>query len=346
MAIDFSKIAYFQNLTAEDIPETPLAWLQSLESPSIIDFVNNENHPWRVITTLLQGNSPSGFYAVHQLIKAGAFKKLKINVRVIVASVEAARHEPAFSHVALPEGKNLDRCFGTTSLSQYFLRAQMLAASIRQVKPIAVLDLQNTQGSSPAYAMSLRQSHDHLALASLFCKTLVVSDLRLGAIFEQNFDCPVVSVQCGNPELAQNNHLTETALIDFIEQKDLSLRELPSDLAVIHDAKLIKLSANKSVAYGTEPSDADITLKDMLKQCNFTKLAGKTHIGWTAKPASELLESESRNEQALEEFLAIENGHIYCQPGTFLFSINPLLPQHASDRLFFVAKEELKLNKK
>ena len=346
MAIDFSKIDYFQNLTVEDIPDTPLAWLQSLKSPSIIDYVNNENHPWRVITTLLQGNSPSGFFAVHSLIKAGAFNKLKINVRIVIASVEAASHEPAFSHVALPDGKNLDRCFGSTSLSQYFLRAQMLAASIRQVKPIAVLDLQNTLGTSPAYSMSLRQNHDHMALASLFCKTLVVSDLKLGAIFEQAFNCPVVSVQCGNPELEETHQATKEALVDYIEQKDLSARHSASDLAVIHGAKLIRLSPNKTVSYDSEANDADITLKDTLKDCNFTKLSGKTHIGWTAQQASELLETRSNSEQSLEDFIDIDDGNIYCQPGTFLFSINPLLPQHANDKLFFVAKEGVKLNKK
>ena len=351
MTIDYSKIDYYQNLAADDVPATPLAWLHSLSSSSVIDFVGHEKHPWRVITSLLKGNSPSGLIAIHRLIKAGAFAKLKVNVRIIIASVEAAQQKPAFSNSVLPGGTNLDRCFGSTSLSHYYLRAQLLASSIRQVKPEAIVDMQNSQTTTKPFAMSIKQSHDHLALTSLFCQTLIVSNLKLGAIFEQAFNCPIISVQCGDAQDKQSHQLTETGLIAFIEQKDLTLRELPVEIDVIHDPKLISLAPDTSLTWQTTPTEtdttlADITLNDSITKHSFSVFKQLTQIGWTNNQKPRLLISNQTNDEQLSNYITVESGQIFCQPGTFVFAVNSPLSVSANDTLFYIAREEVKLRKK
>lgn len=52
------------------LPESPIAWLQSLEGPIVLDVPGRDARRTRVVSTLLHANEPSGFIGIHRWLRA------------------------------------------------------------------------------------------------------------------------------------------------------------------------------------------------------------------------------------------------------------------------------------
>lgn len=80
--------------------------------------------------------------------------------------------------------------------------AEEIVDLFEQYQPEAVLDIHNTSGHSPDFAVVTYESEPHEALVSLFCDRLVITDLRLGALMERSSRrCPVVTIECGERQM-------------------------------------------------------------------------------------------------------------------------------------------------
>ncbi|WP_448213455.1 hypothetical protein [Colwellia sp. MEBiC06753] len=339
--IDFSKLDYLQNPQPAEIPDSPLQWLHQLTSTTVIDFVNNEQLPWRAITTLLHGNEPSGFYALHQLIKTNAFENLAINVRVIIGSVEAAKYKPEFSQRFPSDGFDLNRCFGSTSLSHYYLRAQMIASSIRQVNPEAIIDLHNTSGDSPAFSVSCHQSHEHLALASLFCNVMIVTHIKLGALMELSFDCPVITVECGGAKQEISHELACQGLTRFLLREDLNTGEHLESVEVIYQPMRIKVAENCSLTYSNQAQQSNITMRSDIEQLNYlTNINGET-IAWLDENGLANLSLEGDEHHGkLEDYFYLNGNQLICQQDMRLFMATSYPELALNDCLFYLARRQ------
>jgi len=339
MTINYTKLEYFNNLKANDIPNTPIAWLHSLSSSTIIDFVQSEDLPWRVITALIHGNEPSGFYAIHKLIKEEAFSKYKVNVRIIFGSVEAAQYKPEFTQRYLTDGMDINRCFGSNSLSQYYLRAQMLASSIRQVKPEAVIDLHNTSGKSPAFGVSCHQSHQHLSLAGLFCQTMIVSHIKLGALMEQDFGCPIITIECGGSIKESSHQLAYQGIKRYLKREDKENEELAFQVEVIYNPMRVNIADTATLNYDDEPCSLGVTLKPDIEKINFLTNAKGEQLGWVDENGlGNLTIEEPHIHGKISDYFAVENGELLCKTDfrIFMATARPDIAIH--DCLFYIAK--------
>ncbi|NMP32582.1 hypothetical protein HII17_13530 [Thalassotalea sp. M1531] len=342
MTINYTKLEYFKNLTAEDIPDTPVAWLHSLSASTVIDFVQSDDLPWRVITTLLHGNEPSGFYAIHKLIKESAFSELSVNVRIVLGSIEAAQYKPEFTQRYLTDGMDINRCFGSNSLSQYYLRAQMLASSIRQVEPEAIVDLHNTSGDSPAFGVSCHQSHQHLSLTGLFCQSMIISHIRLGALMEQDFGCPVVTIECGGATKDSSHHLTYKGIVRYLNCEDKSNEELAFQVEVIYHPMRVRVVGNTSLAFANEAASyASVTLRADIEEVNFINNINGMHIGWVdANGLSNLELEEPQLHGKISDYFAVQDGKLVGDADLRIFMATSRTDIALNDCLFYIAKHQ------
>lgn len=336
MAINYCKLDYIQNPDIEDIPEQAEAWLMKFHSATVIDFKTDEKKPWRVITTLLHGNEPSGFYALHKLIRENSFKDLAVNVRVIVASVEAAQYGEPFSHRYLPGGSDLNRCFGSSSLSHYYLRAQVIASSIRQVKPEAVIDLHNTSGNSPAFIVSCNPKRSNLNLAALFADAMIVSHIRLGALMEQDFGCPIITVECGGASQDSAHQLAYTGIQKFIAQEEKSC--ITQNVEVIYQPIRVKVANGAKLAFSDSPQPTNLTLREDIEDINFHDNIKGLSLGWTDKNGLGNIMLESPTHVGnVSDYFSLDGDQLICHKDMKIFMATKQAEIAINDCLFYLA---------
>src|SRR5690606_33627744 len=165
-------------------PAQPEDWLAALPGPSLIHLHGADPTRVRVLVTLLHGNEPSGLIATHQWLREGreaVESTLATDLVLILASVEAARTPPRYSHRHLPGQRDLNRCFRAPWHDAPGRLAQAILAELVALGPEAVIDLHNTSGRSPAFAVAALDDQRHRTLAGMFCDHMIVTDLRLGA---------------------------------------------------------------------------------------------------------------------------------------------------------------------
>ena len=65
-------------------------------------------------------------------------------------------------------------------------------------RPASLIDIHNTSGKGPAFAVSISGDHIHIGLAALFTHQMIITDIRLGAIMElSSARMPIVTIECG-----------------------------------------------------------------------------------------------------------------------------------------------------
>ena len=189
------KLSHLYNPSQDDIGQNSFEFLSLFGGPTVIHIDGKDNSRCRVVVTLLHGNEPSGVKAIHTLIQQSILPATSL--KMIIVSVIAARYDPVFSHRMLPGQRDLNRCFSDSVFDLQGQLAQAIVEKINEYQPEAVIDLHNTSGSGPAFSVSVKDLPEHIALASHFTRRLIHTDIRLGSIMEQNFGCPIVTIEAG-----------------------------------------------------------------------------------------------------------------------------------------------------
>ena len=171
-------------------------FLDYLASPTIIQLTGSDNSRRRAFVTLLHGNEPSGLYALYRWLKSGL--RPAVNILCIIPSVKAAKLLPLFSNRVVPGNRDLNRCFKPPYFDEPGRLAQAILVALQQYNPEAVIDMHNTSGSGPAFAVAPHNIEQNEPLTSFFCQRLIITHLRLGSLMEiSEHQCPTVTIECG-----------------------------------------------------------------------------------------------------------------------------------------------------
>jgi hypothetical protein len=87
-----SPIADLGTLTPADIPPTPDELLDALAGPTWVRRAGRDRTRTRAVSSLLHGNEPSGFRAVHALLRRP--QPPAVDIVCFIGGVEAARAAP------------------------------------------------------------------------------------------------------------------------------------------------------------------------------------------------------------------------------------------------------------
>lgn len=334
-----------KNPSTDILQNSPLEFLKYLGQSTIIDISGIDSSRCRVISTLIHGNEPSGFMALHVLLKQGL--EPETNMRFILPSVDAALTQPYFSNRFLPGSKDLNRCFSENdNRAAVYQRAQRIKQAIDEVKPECVVDIHNTSGSSPAFAVSILAGRTEKHLASYFCNEMIHTDIRLGALMEQDFGCPIVTIECGGSEDIASVKRAAIGIEGICDDCDKQFTQAAEQVDVFRNPHRVELAEHVQLVYSHhENVQGDVVLVSDIERRNFGITHKDTHIGWIKDgDLTHLSIVNDSGDNIISEFFYIQNRKIFTSRDLkfFMATDKPLLA--IQDCLFYIVAPENREN--
>jgi len=349
MEIDFSEINYLHNPTWQELHADYEQFLLSMTGPTVIDITGFDTKKCRVITTLLQGNEPSGLIAIHRwLITRDNNVQPQTNLRFIICSVEAATKSPLFSRRFIDGSKDINRCFGIAGQKHGFQddqqgcyeRAQLIEQAIREVKPEMVIDLHNASSPSPTFSISAVITTETLSLASFFCQTLILSDLNLGSLMEQDFSCPFITIECGCSFDEQAHEVAFAGITHIATCESIGYIHQEKSVEVIYRPLRLQVKKNINLSYAEHDEGySGITLKSNIEYFNFGGAQQDEMIGWIDGNGIENLELlDKKDNNVIDEYFYTRENQLVCRQNLRIFKATTNKQAALNDCLFYVVK--------
>ena len=323
----------------EDIGNSVTEFLQLMGESTVVHLRGRNRGRRRIVTTLVHGNEISGAKGLFRLLREGTVPA--VDTCCFFASVETALAEPLYSHRQRPGGRDFNRCFRPPFTDREGATAHAFMAFLESTPFEALIDVHNTSGMGPPFAIARRVDPAHEALASFFTERLMVTGLKLDSLFEfADRFAPSVTVECGG---ATDPHADEIAY-EGIRRYMLAENVLSPDspdlpLQLLNEPARLELAAEGAISFGFEPDpSADITLLADIEHFNLAEIGVETHLGWVAPESWNRLRLLSpEGEDLKEQMLRLEGGRLLpAIPVTLLMiTTNPVIAK--SDCLFYVA---------
>lgn len=333
-------ITYVDEAFAKEIPTNPLAFLRQLTGLTIFDVKGVDKTRTRVITTLIHGNEPSGMIALHQWLLAKVIPA--VNIRFVICNPEAANLLPEFSHRYLHAAQDLNRFFDLKKESDSGIhrRAKQIMDAVSAVNPEAIIDLHNTSGSSPAFGVSISDSDKVLDLISLFTHKVILTGLNVGAIMEQDFSAPIVTIECGGATELFSHQIAIDGINRFTN-REVIFDHHAAQVDIHRFPCRVELKPDVTLGFGDYALlTADITVRTDIEKLNNQLTPAGELIGWYNK--NNELPLTAKDEQGAEQLcnlLTLQNGCIYTKQSLQLFMATTKLDIANNDCLFYATIE-------
>lgn len=317
------------------------SFLRRHGQPLHIEVPGRDRSRCRVLVTLLHGNETSGLRALHRLLREGP--QPATTMHCFIPAVEAALLDQVFSHRQVPGRPDLNRCFGAATAglagTQEYGMAQEVKRRIVALRPEAVIDIHNTSGEGPSFAVTSGRARRHDALVALFTQRLVVTDLQLGALMELDREgMPAVTIECGGAFEDTAHRVAEEGLARFWSADSLPGRSPaagPLDTYInpmrLEAAPSLRLSWSDQAR-----SDADLTLRNDLEHFNFRAVTPQTALGWMHPDAlGNLTAWDSAGRNHIASLYRVHEGRLYPAQPQKLFMITSTPAIARSDCLWY-----------
>lgn len=337
-----SLIRHWYHPEPVEVGSNILEFVRLLGGPCRIELPGRDRSRCRVLVTLLHGNETSGLKALHSLLVEGFEPRVTIFCYLI--GIESALTDPVFTHRQVPGKRDYNRCFRPPyEVDTQGLVCQQLLHEIAVMDPEFVVDMHNTSGAGPAFAVATRLAREHEAVISMFTERLVVTDLRLGALMETDSDhVPVVTVECGGASEPAADRLALEGLRRYFSVRDVF--RLPAadwHLDLYRHPMRVELQRVARIAHGESLSPvADLTLKVDIEHHNFGVVDSNTLLGWVAPGSAHLLSVlDSDGRDHADSLYRVEQGCLYpnCRQKLFMITGNPVIAH--SDCLWYTVPD-------
>lgn len=341
--IKFDFINQWINPKPDEVADGIGDFLRQLAQPTLISLSGQDSSRCRLFVTLLHGNEPSGLLALQRWLKSG--EQPQVDSYFFIGVVNAAKTKPRFSIRHFSHLRDLNRCFYGPFDDEPGQIAKSLLDVMAVLQPEAVLDVHNTSGSGPSFAVSCRNDAHHIALASLFTERLLLTDNRLGALMElTNDERPIVTIECGGAIDPESERVAWEGLVRFLTFVDV-LKEPAHDwnLEVLTDPIRLTLTAKTTIAYGDpDTSKADLTLPADIEHFNFGRLQQGTVLGVLKQPDLSCIEAlDADGNNRVYELLELQGNQVINRIGLkcFMITTNPNIAR--SDCLCYAVIDNL-----
>jgi hypothetical protein len=314
-------------------------FLQQLAGPTAIHVAGVDGSRCRVLVTLSHGNEPSGLEAVHRWLLKG--EPPAVNIVIVLGAVATALLEPMFYFRQPPGLRDLNRCFSPPFNDDQGQLAQAILNHIRAARPEAVIDLHNTSGSSPAFAVTVGDSREQRSLVSFFVHHLMVTDLKLGSIMEQDLGCPVVTIEAGGSLDESAERVASGGIERYFNAVDVLNSQ--GKLELLHHPLRLELCEHSRIDYAERAlHDRDITVRADIEKFNDAPLREVDMIGWLEPDGLSHLRvgSDVGHPHRVADYFKVEEGKLYPLQDMRLFMATTRGDIAASDCLFYFVIEE------
>ena len=333
------------NPPVSSIPASVEDFLQQLAVPTLLRLDGVDQGRCRFVVTLLHGNEPSGLKAIHQLLLEGF--RPQVTTFVAIVSVSSALAEPLFTHRFLPPLEDMNRLFTSPVAGEQGQLAQALLALIRDHQPEAVIDIHNTSGDGPAFAVCAAEHDCFYDLAPLFTHRLIITDIRLGALMEvMDLGCPILTVECGGANQRLSDYVAIEGLRRFLTASNLAeAASLPKEeklaLDIYRHPVRLELQKGASLCYADTPCEGvDITLPTQIDRRNFGIARVDSPLAWLGPKGLDALRLvDARGQNVIDQYFVARQGKLFPRVTLKLFMVTTTPRIALSDCLMYAVKE-------
>jgi len=224
---------------------------EHLGGPTLLSLAGARD-PALFVSVLLHGNETAGWMALRSVLERHARSGLPRSLLVFIGNVEAARAgvrrldtQPDFNRIWCGNG------------TAYHAMAREIFELCRARGIAAALDVHNTTGRNPHYAVVARDDPDTLALAGRFARRVVhstqpdtVAVAALGAL------APAVTVECGQPGHAYGVEHAEQFLESCLLAEDFTGEPDARDHLELYEA-VARVRVPECVGFGFDGDDGE-----------------------------------------------------------------------------------------
>lgn len=337
-----SRFRFFNDPLPADLGESVEDFLQLLGGPACFYVSGEDGSRCRALVTLLHGNEPSGVMALWSWLRSGV--RPAVNLVCIVASVTAALTAPLFSYRMLPRARDLNRCFRAPFEDAQGKLAEEILELLKLNRPEAVVDMHNTSGSGPSFAVCTFPDPQHDALTALFTRRLIVSHLKLGALMElSDHCCPIVTIEVGGRLDEEAHRCAYDGLCRYALAENVAMPASADwDIERLLDPIRLELGDGVSLTYGTSLcAGHDITLRPDIEHHNFGSVGPDVILGWTAGESQRLFRAiDASGACAVTRLVRIVDGVIRPAQQLKLFMITTNAGIAQTDCLFYAVRDD------
>lgn len=317
------------------------AWLQTLGGPVWLMLEGEDDRRCRVVTTLLHGNEPSGILALHRWLAERPRPRTRL--AVLLANVRGALSHPAFTHRHTPDDRDLNRCFRPPYEGPSGELAWTIIRDLEAWAPECVIDLHNTSGNGPAFAVATHRHPVVEALCGRLCEQLIVTDMRLGSLMELPLlrrrlaDCPVFTLECGGALQPAARDVAEGLYRLLAECPELAaLPDAPGLEVLVHPLR-VELCPGASVAYDRLPrAGVDVTLWARIDEHNRGVTSPSATLGWLGPRGLACLQArDGDGREHVGELFCVREGRLHARRPLRLFMATTNSDIARSDCLFY-----------
>lgn len=324
----------------QEIAATVEDFLRQLAGPTLIRLRGYEEDRTRVVVTLLHGNEPSGVIAIHKLLREG-FKPL-VNCEFLIVCVKTALLEPIFSNRFIAPWRDMNRCFKPPYEDPQGKLAEAILHYLSSREAEAVIDIHNTSGNGPSFAVCCHQIERSFDIASLFTERLISTHHRIGALMERDeLGYPIVTIECGGAGQAASHQLAESGLRRFLTEHELYHVADHSKLDLYPNPVRLELLNGTRICYADAPdASADITLARNIDALNFGVVDSATPLAWLNQGARCYRMVNEMGVDCADDFVEVRGNQLFPKGPMKLFMVttNPVIAK--SDCLFYAVKEQ------
>jgi len=333
------EVTYHDDNIRNKIPSKLLDFLRSLNGLTVIDIKGKDTSRTRVVTTLIHGNEPSGLIACHLWLSGNSENWMlpATNIRIIICNPEAAKSKPFFTNRYVQHSDDLNRFFATKNSNRLVaLRAQNIMRLVKDVSPEAIVDLHNTSGISPAFCVSINDDLDHRQLVELFTNRLILTQINVGAVMEQNFNCPIVTIECGGANENSSHQIASNGLLAFFSKESL-FSTSDADVQVLKNPLRIELCDDASVGFSNHRlTTTDITLRADIEELNQGLTPCGEFIGWCEADIPLQVEAIDTNGiNQIDTLFEKRAGRLFTKKEMQLFMVTTVPEIATKDCLFY-----------
>ena len=335
------ELRIFQEPPPEAAEYDLAGFLSWLERPALFRLAgrDGDDGPARLLVGGLHGNEPSGFAAIHDVLRDPP--PLARPTWLFVGNVPAALADGGFRHRHLPGQQDLNRVWGLDDSTPLQRVANQVLHALRDVELEAVADLHNNTGYNPVYSVLLGRDAPRLGVARHWTQLFVRYGGRdLHTLLEAfHARVPGAVIECGQAGSVEADEAAIrgarsflTAADPFVGDDDLRPHE-----RIYQSVGRITIPPEVSVAFSEELSDADLTVTPGLDVYNFLELPADTLLAQRG-PRGRLVVEDQRGRDVTGEWLEGSGREIRTRRALIPVMMTSSAEAAKSDCLLYVAQ--------
>ncbi|MBL4850440.1 MAG: succinylglutamate desuccinylase/aspartoacylase family protein [Planctomycetes bacterium] len=280
-------------------------FLKWVGGPALFHLRGRDSNRCRVLCGGLHGNEPSGFFAIHSLLREPP--EFPVDTILILGNVKAALQDPGFYYRMLSQEEDMNRIWtGGVHTPLRQAAAEVLRYLARR-RVEAVVDLHNNSGFYPIYSVILNGAPSRIALARHWTHRYVRYDGASLGTFLEVLDriCPGVVIECGQAGDPSADLRALDGAVRFLtaERPFAPSREFQEDAAVYRCVARVTVPQEVSLEFGSTPTGSDLTIRPGIDRHNFELLKAGTRLAERARPAGRLVVTDAFGREVTKRFL-------------------------------------------